>query len=90
MVSMKKSSYRTARAVIVCATLAFLARPSVGAVPLKAQTAVAFDNYINSAERRMHSELDNGPYLFVDGLPETERKEAYSQHGKNSSEAVEH
>jgi hypothetical protein len=76
---MKILSYRTARVVILCATLALLARQSAGAVPLKAQTVLVFDRYIDDTERRMHSELDNGPYLFVDGLPEGQRKEAYEQ-----------
>jgi hypothetical protein len=59
--------------------LVCLAGPPVEAMELKKETAAAFDHYIRASEGRIHSELHNGPFLFIDALPETRRTESYAQ-----------
>jgi hypothetical protein len=49
------------------------------AAELKKQTAMAFDSYVAASEARIRAELQNGPFLYVDGLPEERRREAYAQ-----------
>ena len=77
--SMKKSGAKIIRAVLLCGMLICLAAQPIMAVQCKAETAAAFDRYIGDAERRMRTELNGGPFLFVDALPEKERAEAYAQ-----------
>ncbi len=56
----------------------FSPRPA-HAAELKQKTVQAFDRYIAMSERRMQSELRNGPFLYVDSLPAAQRSKAYSQ-----------
>lgn len=59
--------------------LGCLAVPHVESAELKKETVAAFDRYISASEARMRAELHNGPFLFIDELPETRRVEAYAQ-----------
>ncbi len=68
-----------ARSVLLCGLLACLVAQTVEAAELKKQTAAAFGRYVGASEARMEAELQNGPFLVVDGLPEERRGEAYAQ-----------
>ena len=70
---------KTAGVVLLSAMLVCLAARPVEAAELKEETAAAFDRYIGVSEKRIHSEVHNGPFLFVDELPETRRVEVYAQ-----------
>jgi hypothetical protein len=70
---------KTAGVVLLSGMLVCLAAQPVEAAELKKETAAAFDRYIGVSEKRIHSEVHNGPFLFVDELPETRRVEAYAQ-----------
>lgn len=59
--------------------LGCLAVPHVESAELKKETVAAFDRYISASEARMRAEFHNGPFLFIDELPETRRVEAYAQ-----------
>jgi len=72
-------SSKTAGVVLLSGMLVCLAAQPVEAAELKKETAAAFDRYIGASEGRIKSELHNGPFLFVDELPETRRVEAYAQ-----------
>ncbi len=74
-----KSLSKTARSVLLCGMLVWLVAQTVDASELKKQTAAAFDRYIAASGARMQAELPNGPFLFVDTLPEERREEAYAQ-----------
>jgi hypothetical protein len=59
-------------------------RPAA-AVELKPEAVQGFDRYVQLTEQRMQSELiPGGAFLWVDGLPEAHRSEAYArlQHGE--------
>ncbi|MGA8502594.1 MAG: hypothetical protein WB683_13665 [Candidatus Sulfotelmatobacter sp.] len=76
---MNRSSSKTAGAVLLSGMLACLAVQTAEAAELEKETAAAFDRYIGASEGRITSELHNGPFLFIDELPETRRVEAYRQ-----------
>ena len=76
---MNRSSSKTTGVVLLFGMLVCLAAQPVEAAELKKETAAAFDRYIGASEGRIKSELHNGPFLFVDELPETRRWEAYAQ-----------
>jgi len=59
--------------------LVCLAAHPVEAAELKKETVAAFDRYVGASEGRIKSELHDGPFLFIDELPETHRVEAYAQ-----------
>ncbi len=66
-------------AIFLCATPADSARgAAVEPVPkLKSETAAAFDRYVALTEERNAEELKAGaPFLWLDGLPEAQRKAA--------------
>ncbi len=65
--------------MLLCGMLVCLVVQTVEAAELKKETEAAFDRYIGVSEGRMEAELKNGPFLFVDGLPEERRREAYVQ-----------
>lgn len=65
--------------ILLSGILVCLAARPVEAAELKKETAAAFDRYIGVSERRINSELHNGPFLFIDELPESRRLEAYAQ-----------
>lgn len=56
-----------------------VAAQRVEAAELQKETAAAFDRYIDASEKRIHAELQNGPFLFIDELPEPRRADAYAQ-----------
>ena len=74
-----RSISKSARPVLLCGVLVCLVAQTLQAAELKKQTTRAFDIYIAASEGRMQAELQNGPFLFVDGLPEQRRGEAYAQ-----------
>ena len=63
----------------MCWMMVCLVAQTVRAAELKKQTAKAFDSYIAASEARMQAEFQNGPFLYIDGLPEERRREAYAQ-----------
>jgi len=65
--------------LVVLVMFGCLSLPSAESAELKKETATEFSRYISVSEDRIHSELRNGPFLFVDALPETRRQEAYAQ-----------
>ena len=83
----KAASNIAGRAVVmVWATLALSCISSAGALAaepalpkLKAETQVAFERYVRLVEARNEAELRRGTaLLWVDGLPEVQRTEAYA------------
>jgi hypothetical protein len=56
-----------------------LALSPTRAVELKRETAAAFDRYVQLSERRMESNLQSGPFLWVDDLPVQQRQEVYER-----------
>ncbi len=75
---MNRPSSKTAVVVLLYGILVCLAAQPVEAAELKKETAAAFEHYVGASEKRIKSELHNGPFLFIDELPETRRVEAYS------------
>jgi hypothetical protein len=67
------------RSAVFCGVLACLFVQMAEAVELKKETRAAFDSYIDASEERMQTELQRGPFLFVDALPTEGRNEAYAQ-----------
>ncbi len=65
--------------VLAAAVVAVLLMPPAGAVQLKPAAVAAFDHYVQVTEKRMDGELDSGAFLWVDTLPEQQRKAAYEQ-----------
>jgi hypothetical protein len=65
--------------VLLSVMLGCLAVPPVQSAELKKETAAAFDRYIGVSEARIRSELQNGPFLFVDEFPAMRRADAYAQ-----------
>jgi hypothetical protein len=49
------------------------------AVQLKAAAVEAFDHYVQLTEARMDREIQAGPFLWIDSLPEKQRQEAYDE-----------
>lgn len=50
-----------------------------GASELKRQTADAFDRYVSLTESRMASDLAQGRFLWMDGLPEPRQRAVYGR-----------
>jgi hypothetical protein len=65
--------------VLISGIFVCLAGQPVEAVELKKETAAAYERYIGASDKRIKSELQNGPFLFIDELPETRRVEAYAE-----------
>jgi hypothetical protein len=61
--------------------ISLTAAPSpAGATELRPEAAQGFDQYVRLTERRMQGELaPGGVFLWVDGLPEPRRSEAYAR-----------
>ncbi len=59
--------------------LVCLVTQTLHAAKLKKQTAMAFDSYVAASDARMQAEIRNGPFLYIAGLPEERRREAYAQ-----------
>ncbi|MBZ5722268.1 MAG: hypothetical protein LAO03_18000 [Acidobacteriia bacterium] len=74
-----RSDSKTAGLVLLSVMLGCLAAQPVESAELKKETAAGFDRYIGASENRIKSELQNGPFLFIDELPVTRRVEAYAQ-----------
>ncbi len=70
---------KNVRVVFFSLMLGWFTVPSAESAELKKQTAAAFDHYIQVSEARINSELRNGPFLFIDNLPDARRMEAYAQ-----------
>ena len=76
---MNRSSSKMALVVVLYGILVCLAAKQIEAAELKRETSAAFEHYVGASEQRIKSELHNGPFLFIDELPETRRVEAYAQ-----------
>ena len=74
-----RSMWNSARPLWLCGVLVCLVAPTMRAAELKKQTAMAYDSYIAASEKRMQAELQNGPFFYIDGLPEKRRRDAYAQ-----------
>jgi hypothetical protein len=63
---------------------------SLEAANLKPATAAAFDRYVKSVEAQSDKDLHGDTFLFIDRLPDAERREAYRelQQGKIRIRAV--
>lgn len=70
---------KSPRPLLISAILVCLVTQPLHAAKLKEQTAMAFDSYIAASHARMRAEIQNGPFLYIDGLPEERRREAYAQ-----------
>jgi hypothetical protein len=66
-----------ARAAVALAAIAGLLAPPAPASTLKPETVAAFDQYVKLAEQRMDAELQNGHFLFLDGMPDERRGAEY-------------
>lgn len=75
----RRSRWKFTRGFILLLLAALFSPRLVEAAELEAETVRAFDRYIANSERRLQSELPNGPFLFIDGYPAAQRSEAYSQ-----------
>lgn len=64
--------------VTALALTSLLAVPTWGA-QLKPATTAAFNRYILSTEARVTRDLQDGRFLFVDDLPDENRREAYAR-----------
>jgi hypothetical protein len=76
---MNRSGSRKAEVVIFCGMLVCLMAQAAKSAELKKETANAFERYVAASERRTKSEFRDGPFLFMDALPETRRTDAYLQ-----------
>jgi hypothetical protein len=64
---------------VVCVALAAV----TSAADLRERTTAAFDRYVRVTEARMDEEIrGTRPFLWIDGLPEPRRKEAYATAGR--------
>lgn len=46
---------------------------------LHKETAAAFDRYMAASDARVAKEMKDGPFLYIDALPEPRRSQAYNQ-----------
>lgn len=77
--SRNRSIFKRARSIVLCGALVGLVVQTAEAAELKKETTADFNRYIGASEERMKAELQNGPFLFVDALPEENRGDAYAQ-----------
>src|SRR5579862_9587551 len=83
-----RSRFCTRRALAIWLLLAVT---PVDAAELRPQAAQGFEEYVRLSVLRMQGELGRGGvFLWVDGLPESRRKEAYArlQNGEMVSERL--
>jgi len=59
--------------LILTAIWAVAYSPTLAAEQLISETTAAFDHYVELSELRMSQELNSGPFLRVDGLPQSQR-----------------
>jgi hypothetical protein len=76
---MNPSILKTAAVVLLFGFLCFLPARAANAIELKKEAAAAYDRYIAASEAKMKREIQNGPFLFVDALPENSRRDAYAE-----------
>ena len=70
----------TRRRAVALSTVALVGIVGLRAAELKPQTIAAFDHYVEVTESRMKTEVEGeAPFLWVDGLPDGEREEAYQK-----------
>lgn len=65
--------------VLLSGILLCLAVQPVKAVELKKECAAEFEKYIAATEARNKVQLDKGPFLFIDDLPEAQQVESYAR-----------
>lgn len=75
--SMQERAAGTSILVLLLASGA--AAPCAQAAQLKKETAAAYERYLAASEKRIHGEMENGPFLLIDAWPEERRKAAYEQ-----------
>jgi hypothetical protein len=69
--------FRLRWALVICL---MVAPPPAGASELRPEAAQGFNRYLGLTEHRMQDELaPGGVFLWVDGLPESRRSEAYAR-----------
>ena len=65
--------------LILTAIWAVADSATLAAEQLTSETTAAFDHYVELSELRMSQELNSGPFLRVDGLPQSQRDTDYQQ-----------
>jgi hypothetical protein len=65
--------------LVFAATLGLIFLPRLEAEQLKPETSAAFDHYVELSEGRISQELNSGPFLKIDGLPQPQRQIVYEQ-----------
>jgi hypothetical protein len=72
---LRLNPYKLIFAVIIC----YVAGSTAIAAELKQKTTDAFNKYVTATEARINNELHSGPFLYIDGLPDDAKKNAYEQ-----------
>jgi hypothetical protein len=70
---------QTVSCVVLLGCLGALAGETARAAELRPETAAAYARYLAASETRIHSEVEHGPFLFIDGWPQARRAAAYSE-----------
>jgi len=65
--------------VMIAAAWSLAWAPTLAAEQLRPETAAAFDHYVELSEQRISQELNSGPFLRVDALPQSQREVAYER-----------
>ena len=74
------ASKKCAAPLPVLLAVAVLSGPGAGAATLKPDTKAAFERYVQLTDQRNQRELNgDGAFLWIDGLPEARRREAYAR-----------
>lgn len=79
LTAMADTRLRHASVLLILGSFALLASPAAHPATLKPETRAAFQRYVQLTEQRNQRQLDAGAFLWVDSLPEAERKKAYSE-----------
>ena len=64
---------------VTAALIVVALAPLAQAVQLKPATVAAFNHYVQVSEKRMDRELQSGPFLWIDSLPENQREANHAQ-----------
>ena len=65
--------------LLLASILTGVAAAPAPAVELKAETAAAYDQYLQATEARMEDDIRTGHFFAIDALPEPRRSAVYSQ-----------
>src|ERR1035441_4546923 len=76
---MNPSILKTVAVALLFGFLCFLPARAANAIELKKEAATAYERYLAASEAKMKREMQSGPFLFVDALPENSRRDAYAK-----------